>query len=72
MLGVGELAVAACIAQVNDDSEFFGLLREFAAAKQEYDKLKGAISQVENGGYGIVNNFKLNKNGLYDHTKPAQ
>ncbi|MFR4019185.1 MAG: stage IV sporulation protein A, partial [Clostridia bacterium] len=39
---------------VNDDSEFFGLLREFAAAKQEYDKLKGAISQVENGGYGIV------------------
>ena len=40
--------------QVNDDSEFFGLLREFAAAKQEYDKLKGAISQVENGGYGIV------------------
>lgn len=25
-----------------------------------------------NGGYGIVNNFKLNKNGLYDHTKPAQ
>ena len=40
--------------QVNDDSEFFSLLREFAAAKQEYDKLRGAISQVENGGYGIV------------------
>ena len=34
--------------------------------------MEAVHSQVENGGYGIVNNFKLNKNGLYDHIKPAQ
>ena len=39
---------------VDNDYEFFSLLREFAAAKKEYDKLKGAMAQVEERGYGIV------------------
>ncbi|HIU24922.1 MAG TPA: stage IV sporulation protein A [Candidatus Copromorpha excrementigallinarum] len=40
--------------KVENDYEFFSLLREFAKAKKEYDKLKGAIAQVEERGYGIV------------------
>lgn len=39
---------------VENDYEFFALLKEFAAAKKEYDKLKDAIAQVEERGYGIV------------------
>lgn len=40
--------------RVENDYEFFRLLREFAAAKRSYDKLKGAMEQVEATGYGIV------------------
>lgn len=40
--------------KVENDYEFFHLLREFAAAKKSYDKLKGAMEQVEATGYGIV------------------
>lgn len=40
--------------KVENDYEFFRLLREFAAAKKSYDKLKGAMEQVEATGYGIV------------------
>lgn len=40
--------------KVENDYEFFRLLREFAAAKKSYDKLKGAMEQVEVTGYGIV------------------
>ncbi len=40
--------------KVENDYEFFRLLREFAAAKKSYDKLKGAMDQVEATGYGIV------------------
>lgn len=40
--------------KVENDFEFFRLLREFAAAKKSYDKLKGAMEQVEATGYGIV------------------
>ena len=39
---------------MENDYEFFHLLREFAAAKKSYDKLKGAMEQVEATGYGIV------------------
>lgn len=39
---------------VENDYEFFRLLREFAEAKKEYDKLKGAMAQVGERGYGIV------------------
>ena len=40
--------------KVENDYEFFRLLKEFAAAKKSYDKLKGAMEQVEATGYGIV------------------
>ncbi|MCI9598238.1 MAG: stage IV sporulation protein A [Firmicutes bacterium] len=40
--------------KVENDYEFFRLLREFAAAKKSYDKLKGAMEQVDATGYGIV------------------
>lgn len=39
---------------VDNDYKFFNLLREFAEAKRAYDKLRGAIAQVEERGYGIV------------------
>ena len=39
---------------VENDYRFFSLLREFASAKKEYDKLSNAIAQVESRGYGIV------------------
>lgn len=39
---------------VENDYEFFALLKEFASAKKAYDKLKDAIKQVEKSGYGIV------------------
>ena len=39
---------------VANDYEFFRLLGEFAAAKKSYDKLKAAMAQVEERGYGIV------------------
>ena len=50
-------------------------------ANDEYSSADAPTAEVSfkndtdgrpNGGYGIVNNFKLNKNGLYDHIKPAQ
>lgn len=39
---------------VDNDYRFFELLREFAEAKRNYDKLRNAIKQVESRGYGIV------------------
>lgn len=40
--------------EVKNDYEFFELLKEFSASKKAYDKLKSAMEQVENEGYGIV------------------
>ena len=40
--------------EVKNDAQFFSLLREFATAKKEYDKLESAMRQVEETGYGIV------------------
>ena len=40
--------------QVENDAQFFGLLREFSKAKKAYDKLKDAMKQVEENGYGNV------------------
>lgn len=40
--------------EIKNDYEFFSLLKEFAEAKKSYDKLRGAMYQVENTGYGIV------------------
>ena len=40
--------------KVENDYQFFNLLKEFSQAKRAYDKLKSAMSQVEQRGYGIV------------------
>jgi len=40
--------------EVNNDYQFFNLIKEFAQAKRSYDKIKSAIEQVEETGYGIV------------------
>ena len=39
---------------VGDDYEFFGRIRDFSQAKKSYDKIKSAMAQVEETGYGIV------------------
>jgi len=39
---------------VENDYEFFKLLKEFTEAKKAYDKLRRAMEQVEECGYGIV------------------
>jgi len=67
-LGTGEIEVLVEVAdglfykvveelmdqKVNNDYEFFQLLKEFSEAKKSYDKLKYAMEQVEESGYGIV------------------
>lgn len=40
--------------RVENDYRFFELIKEFSEAKQAYDKLRDAIAQVEETGYGIV------------------
>lgn len=40
--------------KVQDDTQFFPLIRELAVAKKAYDKLAAAMVQVEETGYGIV------------------
>lgn len=40
--------------EVNNDFQFFNLIKEFAQDKKAYDKLKTAMEQVEESGYGIV------------------
>ncbi|QIB68947.1 stage IV sporulation protein A [Aminipila butyrica] len=39
---------------VKNDYQFFELLKEFASSKKAYDKLRDAMVQVEECGYGIV------------------
>ena len=39
---------------VENDRRFFALIKEFSQAKKSYDKLKTAMAQVEESGYGIV------------------
>ena len=40
--------------KVEDDSQFFPLVKELAFAKKAYDKIASAMAQVEVSGYGIV------------------
>lgn len=40
--------------EVNNDYQFFNLIKEFSHAKKSYDKIKGAMAQVDETGYGIV------------------
>lgn len=40
--------------EVKNDYQFFNLIREFSQDKRSYDKIKSAMAQVEESGYGIV------------------
>lgn len=40
--------------EIADDTVFFKLIKEYADAKTKYDRLKNAVAQVEECGYGIV------------------
>ncbi|MEG1931466.1 MAG: stage IV sporulation protein A, partial [Anaerovorax sp.] len=40
--------------EVRNDRQFFSLIKEFSKDKRSYDKLKDAMEQVEETGYGIV------------------
>ncbi len=39
---------------VENDAQFFKLIKEFTRAKKSYDKIADAMEQVEETGYGIV------------------
>ena len=43
-----------CGFAINDDFELVSYIKNLAVAKVEYDKLKDALDQVEQTGYGIV------------------
>ncbi|MCI8284959.1 MAG: stage IV sporulation protein A [Firmicutes bacterium] len=40
--------------EVKNDKHFFELIKDFSAAKKSHEKLKEALDNVENTGYGIV------------------
>lgn len=39
---------------INDEQELMTLIRELSKEKKEYDRIKGALDEVEATGYGIV------------------
>lgn len=43
-----------CGFEINDDFELVSYIKNLAVAKQQYDKLKSALDEVEQNGYGIV------------------
>ena len=43
-----------CGFEINDDFALIGYIKELAIAKKAYDKLKGALEEVKQTGYGIV------------------
>lgn len=43
-----------CGAEIRDDYELISCLKDLTHAKQKYDKISSALSQVEDTGYGIV------------------
>ncbi len=54
-----------CGFTINDDYELVSYIKNLAVAKIEYDKLKTALDEVEENGYGIVvprqNEYTLNQ-----------
>ena len=40
--------------EIKDDAALLGLMRELSKTKRAYDKVKGALEQVSETGYGIV------------------
>lgn len=55
----------ACGFEIQDDYELVNYIKDLAVAKVEYDKIKDALNQVEDSGYGIVSprkeDFVLNE-----------
>lgn len=43
-----------CGCEIQDDGHLMELIKELMYAKQQYDRLEGALREVENTGYGIV------------------
>ena len=43
-----------CGYEIKDDYELINYIKELAVAKVEYDKIKGALEEVKQTGYGIV------------------
>ncbi len=43
-----------CGFEINDDFQLVSYIKNLAVAKQEYDKLKDALDQVSETGYGVV------------------
>ena len=43
-----------CNYEIHDDYELVGYIKELAHAKCEYDKIKGALEEVRQTGYGVV------------------
>lgn len=43
-----------CGYEIKDDFELVNYIKELAIAKVEYDKIKGALEEVRQSGYGIV------------------
>mgnify|MGYP005798480965 FL=1 len=43
-----------CGFEIKDDFELVSYIKDLAIAKVEYDKIKSALSEAEEGGYGIV------------------
>lgn len=43
-----------CNYEIHDDYELIGYIKELAYAKCEYDKIKGALEEVRQTGYGVV------------------
>ena len=43
-----------CGAEINNDFELISHLKSLAEAKTKYDKIKDALAQVEENGYGVV------------------
>lgn len=54
-----------CGEEINDDFELINYIKELAIAKVEYDKLKSALEEVKETGYGVVaprqDDFVLNE-----------
>ena len=49
-----EILGQECGCEIEDDGHLMSLMRELTAAKREYDRLAGALQEVEANGYGIV------------------
>ena len=49
-----EVLSSQCGMSIKDDFELVSHMKELAKAKSNYDKIKGALGQVESNGYGVV------------------